>query len=199
MARLQPAFLAVLAALTMAGVAAVLHPSSVSAAHIERMGPAGVSTAQTPFDEQFIDMMAAHHMAAIDMAKMAVERAKHPELRTMARKMIAAQSKEITQFRKLRQQWYGNETFVDYGMNEMMMRQMGMGPNEMVGLSRTNRFDYAFLSAMVAHHSGANTMARWETQAGEHPLLQRIAAKIIRDQAKEVGDMIEMRVSWYGA
>ena len=69
----------------------------------------------------------------------------------------------------------------------------------MVGLMRTSRFDYAFLSGMISHHAGAITMARWETQIGAHPLLRRIAMKIIRDQAKEDGKMIEMRVSCYGS
>lgn len=192
---------AVRSAAVVAAVAALaaLGASQASASHLERMGPAGVSVAQAPFDQQFIDMMAAHHSMAIEMARLALKRAKHPELKAMARKIIAAQTKEIGQFRNLRRQWYGDPNFVEYEQGVTMMRQMGMGPNEMTGLMRTNRFDYAFLSAMISHHSGANVMARWETQAGMRPVLRRIAMKIIRDQAKEVGQMIQMRVEWYGA
>ena len=183
------------AAAALLAVFAVRSPAS----DMTPMGPAGVSTAEAPFDEQFIDMMAAHHTMAIDMAKMALERGKHAEVRAMARKIISAQAKEIRELHALRGRWYGNARFNDYAMNEMMMRSMGMGPNEMQGLMHTSRFDYAFLSGMIPHHSGAITMARWETQAGTHPALRRMAAKIIRDQAREVGDMIDMRTRWYGS
>lgn len=176
----------------------VIGASFAPAAFAHGVGPAGVSVHVAPFDQQFMDMMAAHHMMAIDMSRLALKRAKHPELKAMARKMIAAQSKEIATFRKLRKQWYGSATFVRYPMDEMMMRQMGQGPNMMKGLQMTGRFDYAFLSAFIPHHSGANTMARWETQEGTHPVLRQMAKKIIRDQAKEIGEMIDMRMRWYG-
>ena len=194
MIRRLGAFAGIVAAAALA-VAVATAPAS----DMKQVGPAGIPTSQVPFDEQFIDMMAAHHAMAIEMAKLALKRAKHPELKTMARKMIAAQSKEISEFRNLRRRWYGSARFADFAMNEMMMRSMGMGPHEMTGLMRTSRFDFAFLSGMIPHHSGAITMARWETQDGTHPLLRRIAAKIIRDQAREVGEMIQMRISWYGS
>lgn len=195
MRRMTTRLVTVAAAVTVAAVTV----QGAGGSRTNGLGPAGVSTASAPFDEQFIDMMAAHHASAIEMAKMALKRAKHPELKSLARKMIAAQSKEIAQFHKLRGQWYGSARFAGYGMDGMMMRQMGMGPNEMTGLMRTSRFDYAFISAMIPHHSGAITMARWETQSGTHPLLRRIAAKIIRDQAKEAGELVQMRVTWYGS
>lgn len=185
-------------------VAAVAAASSValtsaSANDMEKIGPAGVATSTAPFDQQFIDMMAAHHTMAIEMAKTAVMQAKHPQLKTLARQIIAAQSKEIRQLHALRKRWYGNSAFTDYGGNQLMMRSMGMGTNDMTGLMKTSRFDYAFVSAMIPHHAGAITMARWETQAGTHPTLRKIAMNIIRDQAREVGQMIAWRVSWYGS
>ena len=188
-----------LAAAVLAGASLAVGVAVAPANDMQPVGPAGIATSQVPFDEQFIDMMAAHHAMAVEMAKLALKRAKHPELKAMARKMIAAQSKEIAEFHSLRRRWYGSARFTDFAMNEMMMRMMGMGPNEMKGLMRTNRFDFAFLSGMIPHHSGAITMARWETQDGTHPLLRRIAAKIIRDQARETGQMIQMRISWYGS
>ena len=190
--------LAAFAAFVVAAVLAFA-AASASGTDMQPVGPAGISTAEMPFDKQFIDMMAAHHAMAIDTAKLALRRAKHPELKAMAREMITAQSREIAEFHVLRRRWFGSARFNDYAMNEMMMRTMGMGLHEMQGLLRTSRFDYSFLSGMIPHHSGAITMARWETQAGTHPLLRRIAARIVRDQAGEVGEMIQMRISWYGS
>jgi len=121
--------------------AASVAASAAQANHMEMVGPAGVTTSTVPFDQQFIDVMAAHHKMAIQMAQMALMKGKHPDLKALARQVIAAQSKEIGEFHQLRKRWYGSATFTDYGMNEMMMRSMGMAPNMMTGLMRTSRFD----------------------------------------------------------
>jgi uncharacterized protein (DUF305 family) len=172
---------------------------SASAANDMKVGPAGVSVMVAPFDQQFIDVMAAHHQMAIDMAKMVGMHSTHAEVKALAQRIIAAQSKEIREFHTLRKRWYGNATFRTYGGNELMMRSMGMSASDMTGLMHASRFDYAFLSSMIPHHAGAITMARWEAQAGTHAALRKIAASIIRDQAKEIGQMISWRVSWYGS
>lgn len=54
------------------------------------------------FDQAFIEGMIPHHQGAIDMAEMALQNAKHEEIKAMARAIIAAQQKEIDEMR----QWY---------------------------------------------------------------------------------------------
>jgi len=46
-------------------------------------------------DAAFATMMTAHHKGAIAMARMALDRAKHPEVKKLARQIIAAQEREI--------------------------------------------------------------------------------------------------------
>ena len=48
-------------------------------------------------DIDFAMMMVAHHQAAIDMARAELESGKDPAMRSMAKKIIAAQTKEIAQ------------------------------------------------------------------------------------------------------
>ena len=48
-------------------------------------------------DVDFAMMMVAHHQAAIDMAKAELESGKDPVMLKMAKKIIAAQTKEIGQ------------------------------------------------------------------------------------------------------
>ena len=59
------------------------------------------------YEARFIDLMIPHHEGAIMMAEDAIEKANRPELRQMAREIIAAQKKEITQMLEWRKQWYG--------------------------------------------------------------------------------------------
>lgn len=189
------------AVLTAVAVLAAGSASGVAdAGHTEKIGPAGIATKTVPFDQQFIDLMAAHHQMAVDMAKMVPMHSKREQVRSMASLIVQAQTKEIAELRRLRKQWYGSGQFANYGaMGERMMRAMGMEPHVLDGLRNSPRFDYAFLSGMIPHHAGAITMARWETQAGTHAALRRMAAHLIHDESVEVGDMIQLRINWYGS
>lgn len=51
-------------------------------------------------DKDFAMMMKMHHQQALTMAEMEVEHGKSPEMKTMARRIIVAQKKEIAQFDK---------------------------------------------------------------------------------------------------
>ena len=51
-------------------------------------------------DYDFAMMMRIHHQGALDMAKSELNHGKNPEMRTMAKKISAAQKKEIAQFDK---------------------------------------------------------------------------------------------------
>ncbi len=49
------------------------------------------------FDKEFVRQMIPHHQMGVMMAKMASERASHPEIRTLAQSIITSQSAEIAQ------------------------------------------------------------------------------------------------------
>ena len=51
-------------------------------------------------DYDFAMKMRIHHQGALDMAKSELDNGKNPEMRAMAKKIIAAQKKEIAQFDK---------------------------------------------------------------------------------------------------
>jgi uncharacterized protein (DUF305 family) len=48
-------------------------------------------------DHDFVSMMTPHHQAAIDMAQVELRYGSDPELRRLAREIIAAQNREIVQ------------------------------------------------------------------------------------------------------
>ena len=51
-------------------------------------------------DVDFAMMMKVHHQGAIDMAEMELKHGKEPQMKKMAKDIIAAQKKEIAQFDK---------------------------------------------------------------------------------------------------
>lgn len=70
-----------------------------------------------PFDREFIDMMVPHHQGAIRMARSELATGRDPQLRKIARAIIAAQAREIAQMRMWRKQWYGGSSSMKGSMN----------------------------------------------------------------------------------
>jgi len=61
------------------------------------------------FDHHFVDMMIPHHEGAISMAKEALSRAQHPELKQLAEQIIEAQKKEVALMSDLKTQFHLKE------------------------------------------------------------------------------------------
>lgn len=57
------------------------------------------------FDRAFIQMMIPHHQGAIDMAELALENAKHEEMKQLARDIIEAQQREIDMMKEWQKNW----------------------------------------------------------------------------------------------
>lgn len=56
--------------------------------------------AANPFDAAFLRMMIPHHEGAVEMAKLEISKGADPELQQLARNIISAQEKEITQMQQ---------------------------------------------------------------------------------------------------
>ena len=56
-------------------------------------------------DIDFIEMMIPHHQGAIDMAKEALQQAKHPEIKQLAQNIINAQRAEIQKMNEWKAAW----------------------------------------------------------------------------------------------
>jgi hypothetical protein len=57
------------------------------------------------FDKAFLEEMIVHHQGAVDMANAALNDAKHPELKAMAKAIITAQQKEIATMQQWEKSW----------------------------------------------------------------------------------------------
>jgi len=189
------------AALTLLAATVAPRVSLTSAA--TRPAAATRATASA-FDQQFIDMMAPHHQGAVAMAQIALTRAQHPQIKTLARSIIADQNSEIAQMKAWRKAWYGSAATP--GMADMpMLPGMTMGMSGMTmmhditSLKTANPFDKAFIDAMLPHHQMAIDAATLELARGSHPQLKALALSIIKGQSREEGLMQAYREVWYGS
>jgi uncharacterized protein (DUF305 family) len=137
-------------------------------------------------DATFIRMMIPHHRQALEMAALAPDRAKHPQIRAVASRITAAQKSEVEFFRSwLRQRGLSED---EAGHNHAGMK--GMQPPEamraLAGLSG-DAFDKTFVDMMVAHHEGAIAMATDVLGAGLDERVEDLATGLAAEQSAEIG------------
>ena len=61
------------------------------------------------FDKAFLSSMIEHHQSAINMAYSGQTNAKHDEVKTLTKAIVAAQSSEIAQMKRWQKDWgYAN-------------------------------------------------------------------------------------------
>jgi len=63
--------------------------------------------ANADFDRMFLQMMIPHHEAAITMAQQALTQAEHPEIKTLAQRIVTTQQAEIGEMQGYLRAWYG--------------------------------------------------------------------------------------------
>lgn len=103
----------------------------------------------------FAQGMIPHHQQAIDMSTMALKNGASAEVKKLAKGIISAQGKEISQLRYWLSATKSPMTMGhDMGMGGMLSK------NDLTALKKLKgtKFDTAFLQAMIAHHEGAIEM-----------------------------------------
>lgn len=154
-------------------------------------------------DAHFIEQMIPHHEGAVAMATLALEKSKHPEIKTLARAIIESQTKEIADMTVWYKNWFGKD--VPKGsigmMGGGMMSESGMhmgGQEDIASLENATDFDKVFIEAMIPHHQMALMMVRM-LEAGTSRLeMIQLAKNITTSQSKEIQDMQGWYKAWYG-
>lgn len=152
-------------------------------------------------DKSFIEMMIPHHRGAVEMAQMALTRAKSPEVKKLAQSIIQDQNREIQQMQTWYKQWYGTEvsnsgTNMHGDMGEQMMMSMQqqekMDREMMAALENAPDFDPEFLRQMTRHHQMATMMAGMVVNSAQHPEIRNLAQSIISSQSAEIAQMEQL-------
>ena len=159
----------------------------------QSQAPRSAIDRNTEVDKSFIEMMIPHHQGAVEMAQMAVNKAKSPEVKKLAGSIIKDQNREIGQMRTWYKQWYGTEVPM-MGMNMQMHHGMGQEMMQvmqemMVALKNASNFDREFLRQMISHHEMALMMAGMVVDGAVHPETRKLADSIIKSQSAEINKM----------
>lgn len=141
------------------------------------------------FEIKFMQDMIDHHMMAVMMAEMCVEKAVHEELRTMCQEIIATQSEEMMMMQMWLQDWYGISYMPEMKHNGAMHRLMMMEGAE---------FEIEFMQMMVKHHLGAIKEGEKCLERAYHPELLNLCSNIIVTQTAEIEMMEAWLCEWYG-
>ncbi len=150
-------------------------------------------------DRHFIEMMIPHHQGAIDMADLALTRAKRPEIKRLAEIIKRDQTREIQQMRTWYQAWYGTEVSTT---SMGCMGMMGMHGNEnMMGdlavLRNAADFDQEFIRQMIPHHEMGVRMSRMALNHAAKSEIRNLANSIIKSQTDEINQMQQFYLAWY--
>jgi uncharacterized protein (DUF305 family) len=154
-------------------------------------------------DQTFIIQMIPHHEGAITMAQLALEKAEHPELKTLAQNIITAQQKEIGDMRGWYTQWYGSDVPTPRGAHNMQdhmmmegMTHMNSMSGDMEALRNSKNFDVEFIRQMIPHHEMAVMMAQMLQASTNRPEMKTLAENIITSQTQEIEQMRVWATAW---
>jgi uncharacterized protein (DUF305 family) len=168
-------------------------------------------------DQHFITMMISHHEQAVQMADLALTRAKRPEIKQLAQGIKKNQVREIQQMRTWYKAWYGKEvpamamnrqqmmrmhqSTIDQGRNQMM--QMSMNGDmkgmevDLEALKNATDFDKEFIRQMIPHHQMAVKMGQMVSSKTTKPEIRTLAQSIIKTQTAEISQMQQWYQAWY--
>lgn len=157
-------------------------------------GMMGDSEDAAASDIAFAQMMIPHHEQAVEMSKLAPERASSSFIRDLASRIQGAQQPEIDQMAAWLQDW---------GVPRMtMMESMtAHGGHGMAGIvsdadmtrleqAKGAKFDQLYAQFMIDHHLGAIAMAKG-VEDSSNPEVAALAKAIISAQQDEIAQMRE--------
>jgi uncharacterized protein (DUF305 family) len=170
------------------------HSSASSSASAD-----ATTAAHNAQDVSFAQGMIPHHQQALEMAKLAADRASSAEVKDLAARIEKAQDPEIQTMSGWLKSWGKDVTTSDSSMESMPgmehsahsdMRGM-MDSKDMDKLEKASGadFDTMFLTMMIEHHKGAIEMATTEKDKGKYGPATSMSDGIITAQTAEITEM----------
>jgi len=136
-------------------------------------------------DADFSNIMIEHHIGAVQMSELLLNKGKDAELKTFSQKVIDAQKMEIEMLKK-----FQNKVEVSADAKEFQQalnQSMGAMMNKEIKIYSDIDKDYA--AQMIPHHQSAVEMAKAYLKYGKQPELLQLCENIIREQNIEIAQL----------
>ncbi len=179
----------------------------------ERITPSNYEYAQAlmqlpthELEPTFMGEIIVHHQAVIEMSRIAMEKAEHPELESLAGMIINAQQHQIEEFTQLLDSKYGltPEEAREQAPGEIpqILQEVNESLEEKVATVREapagSEFDRIWLSEVVPHHQTGILQFQAVQAGAEDPRLLLMANMGIGSQEMEIVQMLNWLIQWYG-
>ena len=143
------------------------------------------------FDVRFLQETTGHHMMAVEMGQLCVQKAIYADLRSLCQNIITTQSQEIATMQSWLKDWYGFDYMLQMRPGDMrMLEQMAM----MSGAE----FEIDFMQEMTDHHKSMLSDAVPCTSRAGHGELVSLCQNIIAAQSSEINQFQEWLSQRYG-
>ncbi len=143
---------------------------------------------QTPSrnnNADFATMMIAHHVGAVEMSELLLEKGKDPILKSFAEEVIAAQNTEIEQMKNFQNT---REISTDYEKFQQALNQ-SMAAMMDKNIKVHDDIDKDYAQQMIPHHKSAVEMAEVYLKFGKQPELVKLSKSIVNEQNKEIAEL----------
>ena len=147
------------------------------------------------FEMAFLSDMVHHHKAALDMFKMAEQRAQHEEIKQLAKNGTAEQQGEIDKMSGMLKAM--GKTADDHQEPAESMSKMKADMAKL-DAAKGAEFDKMFLMMMIEHHHGAIHMAELASEKSSNAEIKPMAEKMAASQREEVKKMKDWQKAWFG-
>ena len=133
-------------------------------------------------DHDFAMMLKMHHQSAVEMSDLAIKNGKNAQVMAMAKKIKAANQKEIGELNKFLSSHKPQSASSKLGQDAMKIMHSG-------NHSMNGNVDHDYASMMAQHHQQGIDMAKAFLKEGKTSTMKEMVQKVIREQTKEMADL----------
>ena len=175
-------------------VLAVLVPLLLGACGTSKE-PAAAPAQHNHTDVMFLQMLIHHQKQGLQMTATAAQRARNPELKTLAEAVQATEKDELTMIESWLKGW-GEP--IDVGTAASLQADHGglpgTGAAEIEALTKVPAasFDNAFLNLFLAHQHQAVEMAQMAKSGGANPETKAFAERVRQSRQGEIQQMLKL-------
>nr|MDT0657181.1 DUF305 domain-containing protein [Micromonospora sp. DSM 115978] len=150
-------------------------------------------------DVMFLQMMLEQHAIAAELLRLAAERARTPEVTTLAAAIDVTQRTETDTMTRWLRDW-GQPLTVDPAAHQahdahgghQVLRGATAADVELLRSTGAAEFERTFLNILIAHQHNAVELARMENAGGVHPEVRELARRVDLSRTGQIQQMLPM-------